>query len=184
MRGFFVLSRNAKRMNTQRKTVVTGAFLAILIFIGLVWIARPAPEEKNIAAAGTGSDEAGALTTEERAFDFGTISMAAGEVRHTFLVKNGGTAAATVKKMYTSCMCTTATLTADGKTFGPFGMPGHGFIPAIDASIDAGATASVEVVFDPTAHGPAGVGTIERIVRLEQASGEALELHFRAFVTP
>ncbi|OHA09741.1 MAG: hypothetical protein A3A44_02040 [Candidatus Sungbacteria bacterium RIFCSPLOWO2_01_FULL_60_25] len=171
-------------MNTRNKSIGIIAGIAILVLIGLVWFARPAPGEKNTAAAGTGGGDAGAITADEHAFDFGTISMAAGTVRHAFPVKNGGDAAIAIKKMYTSCMCTTASLTAGGTTYGPFGMPGHGAIPAINANIPAGETASVEVVFDPAAHGPAGVGKIERIVRLERERGEPLELHVSAFVTP
>lgn len=170
-------------MDTQKKTII-GAVLALFVLVGLVWIARPAPGAENIAAAGAGSRTSRMLTTEEHAFDFGTISMAAGNVTHAFPVTNAGSAPIVIKKMYTSCMCTTATLKTAGVSYGPFGMPGHGFIPAINANIAPGGVASVEVVFDPAAHGPAGVGTIERIVRLEQESGEALELHFKAFVTP
>ena len=169
-------------MRTKNKTMVIGVCLTVLILIGLVWFAKPSPGETNIAAAGSGGT--GALAAEEHIYAFGTISMAAGEVRHVFPVKSQGDALLVIKKMYTSCMCTTATLTAGGQTFGPFGMPGHGFIPAINARIDAGETASVEVVFDPAAHGPAGVGKIERIVRLEQEDGDPLELHVSAFVTP
>lgn len=171
-------------MNAQNKTIMVGAGIAILVFIGLVWAARPAPGETNTAAAGTGSGAASALTADEHAFDFGTISMAAGNVRHAFTVRNRDNAAATIKKMYTSCMCTTATLTAGGTSYGPFGMPGHGSIPTINAEIGANESASVEVIFDPAAHGPAGVGKIERVVRLEQESGDPLELHVSAFVTP
>ena len=42
----------------------------------------------------------------------------------------------------------------------------------------------VEVVFDPTAHGPAGVGKIERVVTLENNSSSDLNIMFSAFVTP
>ncbi|KKT83316.1 MAG: hypothetical protein UW81_C0021G0020, partial [Candidatus Giovannonibacteria bacterium GW2011_GWC2_44_9] len=41
-----------------------------------------------------------------------------------------------------------------------------------------------EVVFDPAAHGPAGVGRIERAVYLENSASEALQLKFSATVTP
>lgn len=81
-------------------------------------------------------------------------------------------------------MCTTATLMMGGKQFGPYGMPGHGFIPKINETMDAGEEATVEVVFDPAAHGPAGVGRIERGITIENNAGRPLELGFTALVTP
>jgi hypothetical protein len=62
-------------------------------------------------------------------------------------------------------------------------MPGHGFIPSIGEILDAGASVDVEVVFDPAAHGPAGVGRIERVVTLENSAGAPLEFRFSANVT-
>ncbi|MBI5798635.1 MAG: hypothetical protein HZB10_01760, partial [Candidatus Yonathbacteria bacterium] len=87
-------------------------------------------------------------------------------------------------KLFTSCMCTTASITADGKNFGPFGMQGHGFIPPISATIAPNATATVDVTFDPNAHGPAGVGYIQRTVFIENSAGDPLEINFSVTVTP
>lgn len=67
---------------------------------------------------------------------------------------------------------------------GPFGMPGHGAIPTINEALEPGTEATIEVVFDPAAHGPAGVGKVNRVVTVETASGEALQLSFQATVTP
>jgi len=121
----------------------------------------------------------------ERAFhDFGRISMAAGNVSHRYSIRNTGAAALTVTKIYTSCMCTVATLvTQDGRK-GPFGMPGHGPMGTPDARLAAGEAAQVDVVFDPAAHGPAGVGLIDRTVTIVSDAGLALELRFNAMVTP
>ena len=81
-------------------------------------------------------------------------------------------------------MCTTASLIIGDKQFGPVGMPGHGAIPTINQTINANEEATVEVVFDPAAHGPAGVGRIERIVTLENNAGRPVVLQFAALVTP
>ncbi|MDP1719096.1 MAG: DUF1573 domain-containing protein, partial [bacterium] len=127
---------------------------------------------------------AGALNAEETSFDFGSISMAAGKVTHMFKIKNATAEPVIVGKIYTSCMCTAASLINDGRRLGPFGMPAHGAIPSIDEQIKPGGEAVVEVVFDPAAHGPAGVGTIQRVVTLENNAGAPLELKFAAVVTP
>jgi len=53
----------------------------------------------------------------------------------------------------------------------------------VNDTIKAGETREIEVVFDPNAHGPAGVGLIERVVRLEYGE-KTLELNIKAVVTP
>ena len=63
-------------------------------------------------------------------------------------------------------------------------MGGHGFIPSINETINPGEEASVEVVFDPKAHGPAGVGKIQRVVTIDNNAGSPMELSFSALVTP
>ena len=126
----------------------------------------------------------GMLVAEENSYDFGTISMADGKVSHIFTVKNISTAPAVIKKVFTSCMCTTVLLvTREGKV-GPFGMAGHAQIPEINKTIAPGEEVSVEVTFDPAAHGPSGTGKIRRVVYVEQGgSDKPLELVFEANVT-
>lgn len=127
----------------------------------------------------------GVLRADERSYAFGTISMKDGNVRHSFAVKNEGSKEVTIKKIYTSCMCTTAILHKEGKKFGPFGMQGHGIIPSINQKLQPGEEVRVEVIFNPAAHGPAGVGKIERVVYLENdASPQPFELNIAATVTP
>ena len=54
--------------------------------------------------------EKGFLTAEETAFDFGMVPMYGGKVKHSFRLKNTGQAPIKISKIYTSCMCTEATL--------------------------------------------------------------------------
>ena len=127
----------------------------------------------------------GALFSTRPNHDFGTISMAAGNVSTTYRIKNEGAAPLTVNKIFTSCMCTTATLiTANGRKQGPFGMPGHGPLKAVSQELAPGETALLEVVFDPAAHGPSGVGRIERVVTVESKGTTPLELGMVAMVRP
>ncbi|HEY4497318.1 MAG TPA: DUF1573 domain-containing protein [Candidatus Paceibacterota bacterium] len=168
-------------MNINKRTVI-GMIIAIGVLGGITWLAQPDAQTNNTATAlqGTG----GRLDAEEQSFDFGTISMAAGDVKHEFTINNTEGSDVTIDKMYTSCMCTTATLNVGGKKFGPYGMPGHGFIPKISQTIGPNEKATIEVVFDPAAHGPAGVGRIQRVVTIESDGGQPLELQFAALVTP
>lgn len=157
------------------------AALLVLAISALAWVARPTGTNNT---ANVKSVSNGVLATEENAFDFGDISMAAGKVNHSFKIKNTGLEKISIEKIYTSCMCTEATLTANSKEYGPYGMAGHGFIPKINAELAPGEEASISVIFDPAAHGPAGVGKIQRSIYLENNAGTPLELHFSATVTP
>lgn len=127
------------------------------------------------------------LVTGETAFDFKTIFMKNGNVSHTFEFKNEGTESITIEKVYTSCMCTTAFVTdASGTRYGKFGMPGHGGAsPLTSIEVKPGESAMLEAVFDPNAHGPSGVGFIERSIYLETNSAKSpkLEFSFQATVT-
>jgi hypothetical protein len=64
-------------------------------------------------------------------------------------------------------------------------MPGHGGpVARANETIGAGETRTIRVVFDPNAHGPAGVGPIVRQIALSDATGGALLLEIRANVRP
>jgi hypothetical protein len=128
--------------------------------------------------------ETGPLASPEPLYDFGTISMSAGKVSHRYPIRNTGNSAITIRKIYTSCMCTEATLvTAQGRQ-GPFGMPGHGVIPGIYETIPPGGSALVDVRFDPAAHGPAGIGPTDRVVTIRSDEAPPLTLRFTAMVKP
>lgn len=123
------------------------------------------------------------LGLESQTHDFGTLSMAKGKVTHDYKLKNDSQTQITIKKIYTSCMCTGALLIKGAKNLGPFGMPGHAPIPSVNENLAAGSEATVQVIFDPAAHGPAGVGKVERVVTLETSEGN-VDLSFTAEVTP
>lgn len=159
--------------------------LTAAIFVGLFFLASPSAGRAP-AALGEASRtaKASALTATESPHNFGTLSMAKGQVAHNYKIKNPTSAPVTVERIFTSCMCTEATLVNQGKRTGPFGMPGHGFGANLNEVINAGEEAEVEVVFDPAAHGPAGVGPVTREVSLEQKDAGPLRLSFTAQVTP
>lgn len=177
----------------MNKTTVIGIVITIIVLSGIVWFARPKPiggdgmarpgfQSASSALLSPNSDRR--LSAEETSFDFGTISMAAGKLKHAFKIKNVSSEPLVIEKIYTSCMCTTAALVIGGRRFGPYGMPGHGFISKINEKMNAGEEAIIEVVFDPAAHGPAGVGRIQRTITIENNAGQPLELGFTALVTP
>lgn len=163
------------------KKIIISTVIGVLVLGGLIWIARPDGQNTSSVAAGSNRS----LTAEETDnYNFGRISMAAGKVTHQFKIKNTSADTVTISKMYTSCMCTTATLIKEGKQFGPVGMPGHEAIPNLNQIINPNEEATIEVVFDPAAHGPAGVGRIQRKITIENNAGQPIEFQFVAIVTP
>jgi len=169
--------------------IILGAGAVILVIGGLVIAAKPDPVTKTPTAvelvkASRAGNSAGRLSAAQTKFSFGPISMARGKVTHRYPITNSGTEPIVIRKLYTSCMCTTAALVKNGKAGEAFGMPGHSPIPTINVPINPREEAFVEVIFDPAAHGPAGVGPIERVVTLENNGGQPLELEFAALVSP
>lgn len=161
------------------KIIIIGTIITFaLLFGGLFFMSRPEPK------VAVNPQATGQLTAGESFYDFGSVSMAKGLVSRKFTLTNSGSTPATITKMFTSCMCTKAKLTLGDKTWGPIGMPGHTAIPNLAVQIDPGQTAEVEVVFDPAAHGPAGVGKIERTVTAELNGQPPLNFNFSANVTP
>ena len=154
--------------------------LLVVASIGLILVTKPAPAGSDNFQASLNS----ALQTDEPSFDFGTISMAGGNVSREFSFVNSGGETLTINQIYTSCMCTTAVLDLAGRKFGPFGMPGHGFSTPIKAEVAPSVAGKINVVFDPAAHGPAGVGLIERFVYVQTGDGAVLRFRITALVTP
>jgi hypothetical protein len=175
------------RFSTSTKVII-GAGVAVLVIGGAIIAAMPEPGASKVATVESRSSgsasSAGTLSALATKFSFGSVSMAAGKVSHRYSIRNTGTEPVVIRKMYTSCMCTTAALVKDGRKSDPFGMPGHGPIPTINAAMNPGEDAVIEVVFDPAAHGPAGIGPIERVVTIENNAGRPLELAFAANVRP
>ena len=158
-----------------------GVVVATVALIGgLVAIGSSSGQQSPAAPSASTSR----LTADQASYDFGTISMAAGRVNRDFTIRNTTSDTLTISKLSTSCMCTSAALEVNGSSFGPFGMPGHGAIPTINQSIAPGDTATVQVTFDPAAHGPSGIGRIVRNVFLDGVSGERLALTIIATVKP
>ncbi|OHA38051.1 MAG: hypothetical protein A3G03_01305 [Candidatus Taylorbacteria bacterium RIFCSPLOWO2_12_FULL_44_15c] len=163
----------------KTKTIIIGAVI-VLGIIGLMWWGwgnQTADIPKDYGAAS-------ALLASEKLYDFGSISMKDGLVNHIFKITNSSDKDVLVKKIVTSCMCTEAYIESEGKEKGPFSMEGMGYVPPANETIKAGESRNVKVVYDPNAHGPAGVGAIGRLVYITDAAGGELQLEIKALVTP
>lgn len=166
-------------MNSNTKNILWGVGISLLVLVGLAYFTTRTSGAPKNAGAKT------ALAASETKYDFGTLSMAKGKVSHEFKVKNTNSAPVTIARVYTSCMCTQANLTVGGKTVGPFGMMGMGYVPTISETLQPGEEGTLEAIFDPAAHGPAGVGPIDRVITVETKDGaDPLVIEFRAVVAP
>ncbi|HXK35001.1 MAG TPA: DUF1573 domain-containing protein [Candidatus Paceibacterota bacterium] len=185
----------------MNKNKILSVVTLVIIFGGIIWLAKPGPNQSDEANAVAGTNFSGtnsgdnyhktgeaesgyALEAPETFYNFGEISMKNSNVKHDFTVKNNTSRSINIAKVYTSCMCTSASIAVGGSTKGPFGMPGHGLVPKANMEIPAGGEAIITAEFDPNAHGPAGVGRIEREIYLEDDAGAQTVLKFEAVVTP
>jgi hypothetical protein len=173
--------------STNVKVIISAAAV-ILVIGGAIIAAMPEPGASKSTTVESGSigslGSVGSLSALVTKFNFGSISMAAGNVTHRYSISNTGTDPVLIRKIYTSCMCTTAALVKSGRKSAPYGMPGHGPIPTINVPMNPGEDAIIEVVFDPAAHGPAGIGPIDRNITIENDAGRPLVLALVANVTP
>ncbi|MFA6392677.1 MAG: DUF1573 domain-containing protein [Candidatus Paceibacterota bacterium] len=162
------------------KKTITITLLIILAIIGLIWWGS-----KNQKAPVQSTGEQSALTTSESVYNFGTISMKDGNVTKNFTITNPTDKDILLSSVSTSCMCTNAfIISPDGTKKGPFGMSGHGYLPPANETIKARGTSNLEVVYDPNAHGPAGVGFIDRFITLVDENGKDISIEIKATVTP
>lgn len=167
----------------KNKTIIT----VVLIVVGLFGLMLWGRAVQKSVSGNTGevfADVKSALTVSETLYDFGTISMANGNVNKIFKITNLTDKDINLKTVNTSCMCTSAYIENANGEKGPFGMPGMGFVPPADEVIKAGESIDIKVVYNPNAHGPAGVGSIDRFVYLTDVSGGTLQLEIKAVVTP
>ncbi|MBI4049656.1 MAG: DUF1573 domain-containing protein [Candidatus Doudnabacteria bacterium] len=163
-------------MKLKQIIYLTIVVLVVLGFAGFLKSRQPV-KQQNASAQNS------VLTADSNFYDFGSVPINGGKVEKIFQIRNPSDSSVFLKEMHTSCMCTEATLELNGQAFGPFGMPGHAALPQISMPLAASASANVKVVFDPAAHGPSGIGTIERVVTLVTSDGE-IQFNIKANVTP
>ncbi len=170
--------KNKQNNGTGIGSIIFVIVLILLVFAAIFFVGRGTSSRNN-----QGGD-ASQLQTAEKLYDFGTISMSKGNVEKIFKVTNPTNKDIFVKSITTSCMCTSAYIVKDGSKKGPFKMPGMGYVPPADETIKAGDSIDIKVVYDPNAHGPAGVGRIDRFVYLADDAGGKMQLEIKANVTP
>lgn len=169
-------------MPHQLKILIFAA-IGLIILGGVLFYAQPKSSDHSTMAAQPSADSL-KVAMEPQNYDFGTISMKNGLVNKEFTIKNNQTDPLFLSEVYTSCMCTNAQIRINNQEFGPFGMQGHGAMKMLNQSLSAGQEARLVVTFDPNAHGPSGIGVIERSVTIQSDNGETASINIKANVTP
>ena len=166
----------------MNKTIIITTVI-MLGLASLIWWGSKT--QNSVASTIVKSGEKSSLLASETVYDFGTISMKDGKVSKDFTITNNTDTDIKIPRVITSCMCTEALIVReDGTTNGPFGMEGMGYVPPANETISAGKSIIVRAIYDPNAHGPAGIGIIDRFITITDQSGSDLQLEIKAVVTP
>ncbi len=107
--------------------------------------------------------DAPSIQVSPEGMNLGNVSVAAGTKNVSFSLSNAGKTDLIITGMVTSCMCTSASLTADGQESPRFGM--HDNASGWQQAIKPGQTAILNVYYDPTVH-PELRGTVTRTISI------------------
>ena len=181
-----LICRNQKII-MKSNTIVTLLTLGAVVVVGLFILGYISKGGTAASVQGvTDSTVAlGQISATETIYDFGNISMKNGDVTKDFSFANLTEQDIKLRTVETSCMCTAAFLVRlDGSKDGPFGMASMGAPTKTSDLIKAGETGTLRVVYNPNAHGPAGIGRIDRFITITDASNRSLRFEIKANVTP
>lgn len=163
----------------EKKFILGITVITILILGGAIIFSSSLPSKAVLS----GSKEAN-LEIPHSSYDLRTIPYDKGVITHSFPIKNSGAGELEIANLSTSCMCTTVYLKSkDGKSEA-FGMKGMSKQSSWVGKLKPGQTAEVIAVFDPTYHGPQGVGPVSRLVSFETNDPDSpyVELSFSGTV--
>ncbi len=156
------------------KKIVIGIILISLIILGggifLLSQSSSTPKQEVILSQNA------KLEVGEKTFDWGVIKYSGDKATKTFIIKNIGSDLLKLYNIKTSCACTKANLTIDGKLSPDFGMHTQS---SWKGEIAPGKDAILNVIFDQTFHGPTGVGSVERLISMQTNDLTSPTLEFK-----
>ena len=164
----------------MKRNILVVGLLVVAVLVGVMFLGR---STKSAMPSETEITVKSALTAPENMYDFGEIRMKDGKVAHLFKITNPTDKNLTAEYLSTSCMCTTAYI-VDDKQSGPFGIGGHEFERQSENAVQAGRKQGDQGRLDPNAHGPAGVGPVQRYVTLTDSTAGKLQLEIKGLVKP
>lgn len=142
---------------------ITYILIVVLIIIGGVWFLRGSKlNSANVSQTSKTTSSNSSLIAQTDFYDFGTIDINGGKVQTDFILENIGDGEIVITDGTTSCGCTEGEI--EGVIFGM-----HENLSR-SITVQPHATDTLIVIFDPLAHGPSGVGLIQRLVMLKTNS--------------
>ncbi|HEX7042045.1 MAG TPA: DUF1573 domain-containing protein [Patescibacteria group bacterium] len=139
-------------------------FTTLLLILGSAFIFGMS---QNNSPQIISSENAKAELVEGQNFDWGKIDYSGKKATKTFTIKNVGKDVLKLYNIRTSCMCTNVYLTIDGVNSPEFGMDMGSSISSYTGEIKPKDKAKLTVVFDPSYHGPQGIGPVTRYVEVD-----------------
>src|SRR3989338_9059763 len=132
----------------------------ITLVAGAVWFATVLTGKPTVLEPSSNVK----VVVPESSFDWGTIPYAGGNAVKTFVIKNEGTEVLKLLNIKTSCTCTKAQITTEQGQSPYFSMhPTSSW----SGEVSPGKEAQLTVIYDPTFHGPTGIGPITRLISVE-----------------
>ena len=153
----------------DKKIIIAGIILTFLLLSGGVLILS------NTIPSQISPSQNAKVVIDQKTYDWGTILYNGGNATKTFVIKSTGTDTLKLSNIKTSCTCTKAQVTIEGKSSPDFSM--HSTSSWV-GEVSPGKEANLTVIFDPTFHGPTGIGPIERLVSVETNDSSNPKLEF------
>lgn len=154
---------------TKEGKIILSILIGTIVLIGglAYWMTSSSGGSGGKDSFVSASEATNLEASPSSSIDLGQVAYAGGEVSKSFKIKNNSDKTIKLKKIVTSCMCTTAKFSVNGNETRSFGMEMSGDLnPLVDIDFPAGATGYVTFAFDPAAHGPQGIGAFDRVVTL------------------
>lgn len=170
-------------MSREGKIIIAIIVGTVVLIGGLAFVMT-----KNSGGSGakdalvSASEASGLEASPSGSINLGQVAYGGGIVSKTFEVKNVSGKPMKLRKITTSCMCTTAKVKIGSHETKFYGMEMSGDLnPLVDLGFPADGVATVTFDFDPAAHGPQGLGLFDRVVTLYFDAGYK-ELRFNGEV--
>jgi len=145
-------------MNISRKTLyISGAVTAVGLMVAILFM----------FVFGNSGSASGEIVLRPSEYDLENVPYEGGIVEREFTLENRGQNVLKINSIKTSCGCTEAQLVYKSDKSKKFGMHPNNIIWS--QTIEPGDEAILRIFFDPTAHGPEGVGPFRRAVWLESS---------------
>lgn len=145
-------------MNVSKRTLYIGGVLTLVGLLLAFFM---------IFGLGPKGSTSGEIVVRPEEYDLGNVPYGGGIVQREFTLENRGEEGLKINSIETSCGCTEAQLIYDGNTSKKFGMNTNTL--TWSETVPPEEKASLRIFYDPTTHGPDGVGPFLRKIWIKSS---------------